>query len=189
LPYNDASCSFNHCHEESSTVTRQADTLTEHLEDLRHGARTVRPPEDRFALSRGFREEMDCLFRDFDRRRGWLASMPWTDAFVSDIQVIEGGRRVIIRSELPGMKKRDVKVNLTDGRLTIEGEHVRGHEAKGEGNHGCRARRPPGTFRRAITLPHGVEPENVHATFGNGVLEVVLDGPAAEDPHRGKSTP
>jgi len=169
-------------------MTRPDDTLTEHLADLRHGAQTVRPREDASALARGFREEMDRLFRDFDRRRGWLASMPWGDAFVSDIQVTEGGRRVVIRSELPGMKTRDVKVTLTDGRLTIEGKHVRGQDGKGESNRGRRARRPPGAFRRAIALPQGVEPANVHATFGNGVLEVVLDGPASEAPHRRWST-
>ncbi len=95
---------------------------------------------DAFRLSQGVRRDMDRLFEDLERRRGWLASMPWGDAFVSDIEVLEEGRRAIIRSDLPGMKKDDVKVDVAGGRVTIEGAYQRGRDAKRDHGHQVRTR-------------------------------------------------
>ncbi len=79
-------------HAKGSTMTTRDDTLTDHLRDVLHRREAAPWQDDALALSRRLRQRMDRLFEDFERRRGWLASMPWSDAFVSDIQVIERTR-------------------------------------------------------------------------------------------------
>jgi HSP20 family protein len=71
---------------------------------------------------------------------------------------------------LPGLKKEEVKVEVTDGYLAIHGERKKEEEEKGEQFYRCE--REYGSFYRAVPLPDGVKLEDVKATFADGVLEV-----------------
>lgn len=95
-----------------------------------------------------------------------------------EIDVFEKDNRLVTKVDLPGMKKEDVKVEVTDGHLAISGERKTESEEKKDQFYRCE--RECGSFYRAIPLPEGVTLENVKATFSDGVLEVSV--PLPEQP-------
>jgi HSP20 family protein len=80
-----------------------------------------------------------------------------------------------VHAELPGLKPEDVKVELTDNALVIQGERKYEHEENKSGVY--RSERRYGQFYREIPLPQGANAEQVKAQFNNGVLEVTLPVP------------
>ena len=127
------------------------------------------------------------LIRDIDRffnEPAWPA-LHWPSfrffgateaAWNPEIDVFEKGNRLFTRIDLPGLKKEDVKVDVTDGHLTISGERRREEEEKGKEFYRCE--RQYGSFYRIVPLPEGVKAEEVSATFADGVLEVNVPLPA-----------
>jgi HSP20 family protein len=93
-----------------------------------------------------------------------------------EIDVFEKDNRLVTKIDLPGMKKEDVKVEVTDGHLAISGERKTEAEEKKENFYHCE--REYGSFYRAVPLPDGVKLEDVKATFSDGVLEVSIPLPA-----------
>jgi HSP20 family protein len=145
-------------------------------------------PRDRepFALMRRMTEELDRLFEGFPFEpfslpalRAPLAEPP---AWMPQIEVFEEGDRLVSRVDLPGLKKEDVKVEVTDGHLVISGE--RKSEVKEEKDRFYRSERQYGSFYRLVPLPEGVKLEDVKATFADGVLEVRVPLPAAPQPRK-----
>lgn len=96
---------------------------------------------------------------------------PW----YPQIEVFEKENTFTVRADLPGMKKEDIKVELTDNALTISGERVEETEEKREGFY--RTERSYGSFNRSIPLPKGAKTDKANATFQNGVLEIKMDVP------------
>ncbi len=94
-------------------------------------------------------------------------------SWTPQIEMYERDGKLIVRADLPGLNKDDVKVELNDNILTMEGE--RKEERKDQ--KGGWSERRYGHFYRAITLPEGVNGENVNAAFNNGVLEITMDAP------------
>jgi len=88
----------------------------------------------------------------------------------------------VLRADLPGMSESDVSIELDDGVLTISGERKAEHEARKAGYY--RVERSFGSFRRSLTLPEGVDPEAVKATFDRGVLEVTVPKPEPRTPRK-----
>jgi HSP20 family protein len=141
-----------------------------------------RGPRDPFALLRDMTSELDRMFED----TGWpafrwplLRAKPLFEGapFTPAVDVFEKDNRLFTRVDLPGMKKEDVKVEVTDGQLTISGERKSETEEKKEDFYRCE--RAYGSFYRAVPLPEGVKLEDVKATFTDGVLEVSVPVPAA----------
>ena len=139
-----------------------------------------RPERDPFALLREMRTEFDRFFNE----PGWPA-LQWPAfrfgdgteaAWRPEIDVFERDNRLVTKIDLPGLKKEDIKVEVTDGHLAISGERKREEEEKGEEFYRCE--REYGTFYRAVPLPEGVKLEDVTATFTDGVLEVSVPLPA-----------
>lgn len=135
---------------------------------------------DPFGAMREMRTELDRLFEDV----AW-PSFRWPslrgprfaeEAWYPEIDVFEKDNRLVTKIDLPGMKKEDVKVEVTDGQLVISGERKREAEEKGERFY--RSEREYGTFYRAVPLPEGARIEDVKATFSDGVLEVSVLLPA-----------
>lgn len=93
-----------------------------------------------------------------------------------EIDVFEKDNRLVTKIDLPGMKKEDVKVEVTDGHLAISGE--RKTEAEEKKEHFYRCEREYGSFFRSVPLPEGVKLDDVKATFSDGVLEVSVPLPA-----------
>jgi HSP20 family protein len=73
---------------------------------------------------------------------------------------------------LPGLKKEEVKVEVTDDALIIEGDRKREHQEDHEGFH--RWERSYGHFYRSIPLPEGAKTEQVKAELSDGMLKVSL---------------
>lgn len=86
------------------------------------------------------------------------------------IDVFEEKNEVVVKAELPGMKREDVDVRFSDNMLTISGEKK--SEGSVERKDFIRLERTYGSFSRTIRLPDGVRPETVKAHFVDGVLEV-----------------
>ena len=142
---------------------------------------TALSQRDPFALLRQITSELD---RTFDMP-GWgsfrwptFRSMPMADraAWFPQIDVLEKDNRLVTRIDLPGLKKEDVKVEVTDGHLAISGE--RKSEAEEKKDDFFRCERQYGSFYRAVPLPEGAKLEDVKATFSDGVLEVSVPMPA-----------
>jgi HSP20 family protein len=80
------------------------------------------------------------------------------------------------------MSQDDVKIELEEGTLTVSGERKAEHEEKEEGYY--RVERAFGSFSRSLTLPKGVNPDQVSARFDRGVLEVRIPKPEERKPRR-----
>ncbi|ABS27276.1 Hsp20/alpha crystallin family protein [Anaeromyxobacter sp. Fw109-5] len=96
---------------------------------------------------------------------------PWSP----QVDVFEREGNLVVRADLPGLKKEDLRVEMSEDALVIEGERRREQTEEGAGFY--RAERSYGSFRRAIPLPEGVSAEQVDARFENGVLEISMPLP------------
>ena len=80
------------------------------------------------------------------------------------------------------MTESDVKIELEDNVLTVSGERRAEHEEEKEGYH--RVERAFGSFSHTLTLPKGVDPEAISASFDKGVLEIRIPKPEVRKPRR-----
>ena len=133
---------------------------------------------DPFALWRQMTSELDRVFDDWPSIRwpsfGRLATSE-PAAWSPKIEVFERDNRLITRVDLPGLKKEDVSVEVTDGHLALSGERKREKEEKKDNVY--RSEREYGSFYRAVPLPEGVKLDDIKATFSDGVLEVSVPVP------------
>jgi HSP20 family protein len=82
---------------------------------------------------------------------------------------------LVVRVDLPGMKKEDVCVDVTDNNITISGERQAEQETERGGVY--RSERSYGSFCRTIPLPEGAITDQAKATFKDGVLEIRMPAP------------
>ena len=125
--------------------------------------------------------EMNRLFDSvFDAPRGGNggAMRRWMPA----MDLVETEDHFVLRADLPGMSEEDIKIEVEDGTLTVSGERKAEHEQRDEGYY--RVERAFGSFSRSLTLPKGVDPEGVTASFDRGVLEVRVPKPEERKPRR-----
>jgi HSP20 family protein len=104
--------------------------------------------------------------------RRWMPAM----------DLVEGDDNFVLRADLPGLTQDDIKIEFEDRTLTVSGARKAEHETKKDGY--VRVERAFGSFSRSLTLPQGVDPEAVTASFENGVLEVTIPKPEAHKPRR-----
>jgi HSP20 family protein len=139
----------------------------------------TRGTRDPFALLRQMTSELDRAFEGWPSFR-WpsFRQIAASDSatWFPKIDVFERDNRLVTRVDLPGMKKEDVSVEVTDGQLALSGERKLEKEEKKDNFY--RSEREYGSFHRAIPLPAGVKLEDVKATFSDGVLEVSIPLPA-----------
>jgi HSP20 family protein len=125
-----------------------------------------------FALMRQFTDELDRAFHGGHWKGGELAS--WSP--VVDVRQCNGD--LVVTAELPGLKKEEVKVELTDDALVIQGERKREHKEDHEGYH--RYESSYGQFYRSVPLPQGAKTDQVKAELQDGVLKVSVPVQQAE---------
>ncbi len=124
-------------------------------------------------------EEMDVLFDRLSRglmsRMGFpaLGDMGWPfQAHAPKVDVIDRGRELLVRAEIPGVTRDELQLSLTDRTVTIRGEtHKESREEKGDY---FRREIATGSFQRTLDLPCEVAGDLAKATFKDGVLELVL---------------
>jgi len=143
-------------------------------------------------MMRRFTKNMERLFEDFEGFRipGFFNRefFPFRTEFenvewMPQVELLQNNGELMVKADLPGLTKNDVKVELTDEMLTISGERKEEKEEKREGFY--RSERSYGRFYRQIPLPEGVKTDKAAATFRNGVLEVTMPAPKME-PHTRK---
>lgn len=100
------------------------------------------------------------------------------------VDLYEGDDEVVIKVEVPGMDKGDLKVDLTDSMLTISGEKKKEENIKEEAY--TYSERSYGSFSRSLNLPCAVKSDKAKANFKNGILEVKL--PKTEDAKKRHTT-
>ena len=93
------------------------------------------------------------------------------------LDVFQDKDNVIVKAELPGMKKEEIEITLLEGTLTLSGERKYEEEHKEEDT--FRRERFYGKFRRSVALPVPVDTAKVKAAYRDGVLTVTL--PKAEE--------
>jgi HSP20 family protein len=125
--------------------------------------------------------EMNRLFNTvFDTPSGTSGNVlrRWMPA----MDLVESGDHFVLRADLPGMSENDVNIEFEDGTLTVSGERKAEHEESNEGFH--RVERSFGSFSRSLTLPQGIDPEAVTASFDRGVLEIRIPKPEQRKPRK-----
>jgi len=141
-------------------------------------------PRRPFTELSNLERETERMFGDFFRRP--FLGMSWPDRLREigirepAIEVYEEKDDVVVKAEVPGMKKEDLEINLSGDTLTIKGEKKQEEEVKQKGYY--YSERSYGSFHRTIDLPKEVQTEKAKATFKDGVLEVRL--PKTEDAKR-----
>jgi HSP20 family protein len=127
--------------------------------------------------------EVNRLFNTVFEGQGGTAGNGGTlPRWMPAMDLLESGDHFVLRADLPGMSEDDVKIELEDSTLTISGERKVQHETEQEGYY--RVERASGAFSRSLTLPKGVDPESVAASFDRGVLEVRIPKPEERKPRR-----
>jgi len=92
--------------------------------------------------------------------------------WVPACDIYETEREIVVKAELPGLKKEDVSVSIENNLLTIHGERKFEGEVKRENFH--RVERNYGEFLRSFTLPAFIDPNKILAEFKDGLLWVFL---------------
>ena len=92
------------------------------------------------------------------------------DTWYPPVDILESRDSYLIRAELPGLKKEDVKLEVREGALTLSGERNVDEPAEGVKYH--RVERVAGKFFRSFYLPDTVKQDSIKATFRDGILEV-----------------
>jgi HSP20 family protein len=122
------------------------------------------------------RNEFDAFF---DRLwRGFLSPSGEADVTptrVWDFDVAEGDNEIVVTAELPGFEAGDLDVQLNNNVLTIWAQKQQTERGQSQRS-----------FRRTVTLPGGINPDEVQAIYRNGVLELRM--PKTEE-SRGKRIP
>jgi HSP20 family protein len=112
----------------------------------------------------------------------WELGTEW-EAWTPAIEVVHRDNELVVRADLPGLSKDEIKVDLTEDAITIQGERKREHKEEREGVY--RSERSYGSFSRVIPLPEGTMTDQAKATFKDGVLEVTMPAPP-EQVRRGR---
>ncbi len=135
-----------------------------------------------FALLREMTDFMDQTFGrtggSSQQSRGQGGGQSWLPA----MEVREKDGSLLVCADLPGIDKNDVKVEIDNDMLVIEGERKQEHTAEEGGFH--RTERSYGRFYRAIPLPEGTQTDQARAEFRNGVLEVTVPLPKEQEKSR-----
>lgn len=112
-------------------------------------------------------DEIDRILDSFFEKRDGLNGS-WSP--VAD--VIEYNDKYSIRTELPGVKQKDIKITVDDNLLKLEGE--RKYEKESKDNHARSIERFYGSFTRSFHLPKGIKRDDIAAAYKDGVLEINL---------------
>jgi HSP20 family protein len=126
-----------------------------------------------FAWMRRMLDDMDQLMSisPFGRSEGFGGQQ----LFVPQVDVSQQGDRIVVHADLPGLSPDDVRLQVVEGALVIEGE--RKSEREQETGGVMRTERYFGQFQRVVPLPEGADPDSAEARFENGVLEVIIRAP------------
>jgi HSP20 family protein len=88
------------------------------------------------------------------------------------VEMLEKADKFVVKAELPGMKKEEIDISVSDNNLTITGERKTEAETKEKDYYCCE--RSYGSFFRSISLPVNIDTGKVSASLDDGVLEIEM---------------
>jgi HSP20 family protein len=121
-------------------------------------------------------EEMERMFNDFFQQRFWAPSwmprfkFPELTEVSTSVDMFEEGDELVIKAEVPGLKKEEINIDITGDVVTISGEKK--SEERTERKDFYRVERSFGSFSRKLHLPLEIQVDKVKASFKEGVLEI-----------------
>ena len=89
------------------------------------------------------------------------------------VDILDMESSILVRAEIPGMKKEDINISLSDSTLTLRGESTEKSEEKGKDNY-YRRETSSKSFSRTLSLPCDVQSSDAKASFADGVLEISI---------------
>ena len=124
-----------------------------------------------------FEKEFSKMFNAFENRFGISRSKDEENKYENNVwmpltDIYEDKENYIIKADLPGMKKDDVKISFTDGQLSISGERVQEQESKDAKCH--RVERTYGKYYRSFNLPKEIKEDKIKAEFKDGQLTISI---------------
>ena len=127
-----------------------------------------RLPSDLVSVQRDINRLFDNLFRSGLPAEETLAATYFAPA----VDIAEQENEYVVKVELPGVAKEDVRISVESNTLTIRGEKKQEKEEKNRSFH--RVERSYGSFQRSFTLPSTVKNDKIDATFGSGILTITM---------------
>jgi HSP20 family protein len=118
------------------------------------------------------------LDENFDRSPARPSISKWNPA----VDVLESKDSYLIRAELPGMKREDIKVEVKDGTLVLSGQSK--SEKPAEGVEYRHVERVAAKFWRSFSLPETVKQDGIEASYKDGILEVRVPKAEAAKPRQ-----
>jgi len=139
---------------------------------------TVRDP---FKMLEAMEQEMGRIWREGWPFGPWLTTLPrrlreTPTSWIPRTDVYERNGTLVVKAELPGMKREELDVTIEDDDLVIKGERKAESEVKEQDYY--RSERSYGSFYRRTPLPEGADPTMITATYADGVLEIDVPLPA-----------
>jgi HSP20 family protein len=134
-----------------------------------------------FSLMRRMTEEMDRVFGEFGLSQSNKGDNVWSPP----IEVSERDGNYLVRVELAGVKPEDVKLEITDHAVMLQGERKVEREETKDGVH--LTERRYGRFYRSVPLPEGAKIDEARAKLDNGVLELKV--PLQEQRNKPRQVP
>lgn len=118
-----------------------------------------------------FRHEVDDLLEQFGFQRGAFRK-DW-ESFATLRPAVESyleGDKFVVRIELPGIDPQQIDIKVTGGVLTVKGSREQKNETRNRHFYWREIRY--GSFERSISLPEGINAEDLKATYRDGILEL-----------------
>ena len=132
--------------------------------------------------------ELAALQNEMGRWMSQLSGAPTnggnghSSTWLPAVDVWETESELVLSFDLPGIPEDQISVELDDSVLTVSGQRERTQEHSGDRFY--RFERRFGTFSRSVTLPAGVNEEQIKANYKDGVLEIRVPKPEEQKPKR-----
>lgn len=132
---------------------------------------------ERWTPKKDVEKFFEGMFEEPFSLRNWkgfpsLRKMREFMAFSPVVDMYDNEKEIVVKAEVPGMDKKDIKISVSDSTLTIKGEMKKEEETKEEDYY--YAERSYGSFSRRLELPSKVQESKIKANFKNGILEIHL---------------
>jgi len=132
------------------------------------------------------KREMDHLFNEFFGRRTAPSRaeriFPATESRFPLVDIYEKADEIVIRAGIPGVEKDAIEITIVENTLTITGEITRDREVRDEDYY--YKEQHYGSFSRSIPLPAGLNPDDMKASYQNGILQIVIPRSKREEPRK-----
>lgn len=158
--------------------------MPETMVPVKNGTTPAPHRPEAFGWFDDFANEMERFWMRPFQFFGGAPARPARAAWAPRMDVYEKDHMLVVKAELPGLKKEDVEIEVEGQYLTIHGQSKAESEVKEEDYY--RSERTFGSFYRRMQLPPGVTAGQIEASLTDGVLEVRIPEPAEAKPETTK---